>query len=131
MYEAQYDVVAYALRTYCASIFAFHITGWSLEKLLFHICKKKNLRKIVGCLSVDCMHWMYSSSIRFSSAKKSWKLIKSSKSLCSRNKNKDLYFSMITFSSKLIGSTILVVLIRGTGKLYLKYELFYFLQLLV
>jgi hypothetical protein len=126
MYEAQYDAVAYALRTYYAFVFAFHITGWYLEKLLFHICKNFRLRKTVGCLSVDCMHWMYSTSVRFSSAKKSWKLIKSSKSHCSRNENKDLDFSMRTLSSKLIGSIILVVLIGGTRNLYLKCDFFSF-----
>jgi hypothetical protein len=85
----------------------------------------------MGCLSVDCMHWMYSSSVRFSSAKKSWNLIKSSKSPCSRNVNEYLDFSMRTLSSKLIASTILVVLIGGTGKLYMRCEFFHFLQLLV
>ena len=131
MYEVQYDIVAYALRKYCASIFAFHIIGMSLEKLLFQICESFRLRKIVGCLSVDCITWMYSSSVRFSYAKKSSKLIKSSRYHCSRNVNKDFDFSMRTLSSKLIGSMILVVLIGGTGKLYLQCEFFPFLQLIV
>ena len=98
----------------------------SLEKLLFQIWESFRLRKNVGCLSVDCMAWMYSSSVRFSFVKKSSKLINSSKSHCSRNANKDLKFPMTTLSSKLIGSMILVVLIGGTGKLYLQCEFFSF-----
>jgi hypothetical protein len=131
MYEVQYDAATYALRTYCTSVFAFHIIGMSLEKLLFQICESFRLRKILGCLSVDCITWMYSSSVRFSSAKKSSKIIKSSKSHFYRNVNTDFDFSMRTLSSKLIGSMILVVLIGGTMKLYLQCEFFHFLQLLV
>jgi hypothetical protein len=131
IYKVQYNVARYALRTYCASIFAFHITDMSLEKLLFQIWESFRLRKIVGCSSVDCMAWMYSSSVRFSSVKKSLKFINSSKSCCSRNANKDLDFPMRTLSSKLIGSMIIVALIGGTGKLYLQCEFFRFLQLLV
>jgi hypothetical protein len=131
MYEVQYHVATYALRTYCAFVFAFHIIGMSLEKLLFQICESFHLRKIVGCLSVDCITWMYSSSVRFSSTMKFLKLIQSSKSHCSRNANKYLDFSMRKLSSKLISSMILVVLIGGTGKMYLQCEFFRFLQLLV
>jgi hypothetical protein len=131
MYDVQYDIATYALRTYYASVFAFHIIGMSLEKLLFQICEIFRLRKIFGCLSVDCITWMYSSSVRFSYAKKSSKLIKSSKSRRSRNVNTDLDFSMRTLSSKLFGSMFLVVLIGGTWKLYPQCEFFRFLQLLV
>jgi hypothetical protein len=96
MYELQYDVAAYALRTYCASVFSFHIFGMSLEKPLFQICEGFRFRKIVGCFSVDCITWMYSSSVSFNSTRKSSKVIKSSKSICSRNVNKDFDFSMRT-----------------------------------
>jgi hypothetical protein len=131
IYEVQYDVATYALRTYCASVVAFHITDMSLEKLLFQIRESFRLRKTIGCLSVHCMAWMYSSSFIFSFVKKLSKLINSSKSRFPRNENKDLDFSMKTLSSKLSGSMIFVVLIGGTGKLYLQCEFFRFLHLLV
>jgi hypothetical protein len=87
----------------------------SLEKPLFQICESFHLRKIVGWLSVDCITWMYSSYMSYLVlTKKSLKLIKSSKSRCSRNVNKDFDFPMRTLSYKLIGSMILVVLIGGT-----------------
>jgi hypothetical protein len=115
----------------CASVFAFHITGMSLENVFLQIWESFRLRKIVGCLSIHYVAWMYSYFDRFSSVKKSLKLINSSNAPCSRNENKDLDFSMTTFSSKLSGSMILVSLIGGTGKLYLQCEFFCFLQLLV
>jgi hypothetical protein len=102
----------------------------SLEKPLFQICESFHLRKIVGWLSVDCITWMYSYYIRFSSPKKSLKLIKSSNSCFSRSVNKDFDFPMRTLSYKLIGSMILVVLIGGTRKLYLQCEFFHFYNLL-
>jgi hypothetical protein len=66
MYEEQYNVVAYALRTYCASVFAFHMFGMSLVKLLFQIYYGFRFRKIIGWFNVDGSNWMYSSSVTFS-----------------------------------------------------------------
>jgi len=102
------------------------VTGIFLEKLLFQIWESFHLRKSVGCLSVHCMAWMYSSFEIFTCVKKASKLIISSNPPSSRNANKDLDFSKTTFSSTLTGSMILVALIGGTGKLYLQCEFFLF-----
>ena len=131
IYEVQYDAATYEFNTYYAFVFVFHITGMSLEKLLFQIWESFHLRKSVGCLSVHCMAWMYSSSERFTCVKKASKLIISSNLPSSRNANKDLDFSTTTFSSTPTSSMILVALIGGTRKLYLQCEFFHFLQLLV
>jgi len=131
MYELHYDVATYELSTYCTSVFVFHIFGMSLTKLLFQMCEGFRFRKIVGCFSADCITCMYSSSVSFSSIKKSLKLIKLSQSVHSINVDKEFDFSMRALSTKLINSMTFVIFIGGIGNFYLQRELFHFLQLLV